>query len=222
MQRHITVPVEVPTPVHVPVPVASYQRPIYQSPYQSGPTVPYQRQSVSRPVIEIPIEIPVPVHVPVPVSYGQGSHQHIDPDHDSSASEAEHVAILYMDPEGNEGPNEEGSDNMEPQTSESNENTFSISPQKGFPYLSRPLPNTQSATKLKLWREYVGAKHAAQPGVRYIPVAVSTDDSQAQAGGHDPSDSHMTIDQSEPTAESQSHPAFVILSDDSQDAPQHH
>lgn len=27
---------------------------------------------------------------------------------------------------------------------------------------------------MKLWKEFVGAKHAAQPGVRFIPVAVPT------------------------------------------------
>ena len=220
-------PVEMPTPMHIPipVPVSSYHRPVYQSPitHSVGPTQ-YQRQSsVSRPVIEIPIEVPIPVHVPVPVSYGQGSHpQHQDNDYDTSASEAEQVAIVYYDPEANEGPNDEGSDHLEPQTSESHENTFTINPsQKGFHYLSRSMPSTQSATKLKLWREYVGAKHAAQPGVRYIPVAVSSDDSQSPNGSQDIGDSHLSPDQSE-GAESQSHPAFVILSDDSPDGPQHH
>ncbi|CAG2104158.1 unnamed protein product [Medioppia subpectinata] len=158
MQRQMG-QMEMPTPVHIPIPVASYHRPVYQSPYQSYQREPnqyqsqypsqYQRQS-SRPVIEIPIEIPIPVHVP-------------------------------------------------------------------------------SATKLKLWREYVGAKHAAQPGVRYIPVAVNTaDDSQTlPAGNHDNSDSQPNQDQSEAMAESHSQPAFVILTDDSPDgqpidAPQHH
>ncbi len=206
-------PMEAQTPVHVPVhvPVASYNRPVYHAPYQTGP---YQRQSVpSRPIIEIPIEIPIPVHVPIPVQ------QHNDADHDTSASEAEQVAIVYYDPEGNDGPNDhEVSDHLEPQTSESNENVYRVgSGQKGYPFLARPLPDTQSATKMKLWREYVGAKHASNPGVRYIPVAVANDDSQSQAGHY----SQLNAEHSE-MAESQSHPAFVILADENIDSPQEH
>jgi hypothetical protein len=212
MQRPI-MPMEAQTPVHVPVhiPVASYNRPVYHAPYQTGP---YQRQSVpSRPIIEIPIEIPIPVHVPIPVQH------HNDVDHDTSASDAEQVAIVYFDPEGNDGPNDhEVSDHSEPQTSESNENVYRVgSGQKGYPFLSRPLPDTQSATKMKLWREYVGAKQASNPGVRYIPVAVANDDSQSQAGHY----SQLNAEHSE-MAESQSHPAFVILADDNIDAQQEH
>lgn len=208
MQRQV-MPVEVPTPVHIPihVPVASYHRPVYQSPYQTGP---YQRQATpSRQVIEIPIEIPIPVHVPIPFSVQSHQSQHNDADHDTSASEAEQVAIVYYDPEGHDGPNDyEMSDHLEPQTSESHENVYRLGPgQKGYPFLSRPLPDTQSATKMKLWREYVGAKHASNPGVRYVPVAVNSDDSQSQAG-HDSHQEHSLM------AESQSRPAFVILADD--------
>jgi len=218
MQRPV-MPVEVPTPVHVPVPVpvASYHRPVYQSPYQTGP---YERQAApSRQVIEIPIEIPIPVHVPVHVNAHSFQQQENNVDHHTSASEAEQVAIVYYDPEGNDGPNDhEVSDHLEPQTSESHENAYRLGPgQKGYPFLARPLPDNQSPTKMKLWREYVGAKHAANPGVRYIPVAVATDDSQSQTG----QDSHPNQQNGE-MAESQSHPAFVILADDNLDAPQPH
>jgi hypothetical protein len=223
--NHIQRPVEVPVPVHVsvPVPVASYQRPVYQNPYQGGA---YQRQvsaqmAPSRPVIEIPIEIPIPVHVPVPVSYQQQyssnriqSYQH-EQDYDQSASEADQVAIVYLDADSQDGFSGHD-DHLEPQTSESHENQYRLAPQKSYPYLSRPLPDTQSATKMKLWREYIGAKHAAQPGVRYIPVAVATDD-LSRAGHH----SQLNHDQSE-ASESQHQPAFVILAEDGADtdAPQ--
>jgi len=226
MQRQV-MPVEVQQLQHVPlhVPVASYHRPVYQAPYQTGPyqTGPYRRQAThSRSVIEIPIEIPIPVHIPIPVSVQSSHPQHIaynnnDADHDTSASEAEQVAIVYYDPEEHNGRNDhEMSDHLEPQTSESHENGYRVVPsQKSYPYLSRPLPDTQSATKMKLWREYVGAKYASNPGVRYVPVAVTSDDSQSPQAGHD---SHMNQEM----AESQSHPAFVILADDSLDAPQEH
>jgi hypothetical protein len=183
-------------------------------------------------VIEIPIEIPIPVHVPVPVSYQGGQQQSpTGADHDASASEAaEQVAIVYYDPENSAGGDEgqEGVDHYEPHTSESHENAYAMPP-KGFQFMSRPLPDIQSATKLKLWREYVGAKHAAQPGVRYIPVSVNgggADEGQHTGANMDGSDSQQQSgDQSEGTAESHSQPAFVILADDGQDGSdgqQHH
>lgn len=211
-------PVEVPAaPVHVPVhvPVASYHRPVYQAPYQSAS---YQRQvSPSRPIIEIPIEIPIPVHVPIPVSVQSLRDQTNEHDHDASASETDQVAIVYYDPDGHDGQNDH-EEHLEPQTSESHENIFRVVPgQKGYPFMSRPLPDTQSPAKMKLWREYIGAKHAANPGVRYVPVAVANDEPQAQTGH----DSLLHQEQSEPQ-ESQSQPTFVILTDDGPDGPHEH
>jgi len=210
MQRHV-MPVEVPVPVHMPV--ASYHRPVYQHPYQAASYHRPMMTAPSRPVIEIPVEIPVPIHVPIPVSVN-ARYQNHDNDHDASPSEHDQVAIVYYDPEGNDANDHD--DHLEPQTSES-EHIYRITPgQKDYSFLSRPMPDTQSATKLKLWREYVGAKHAAQPGVRYIPVAVATDESQPPNAGHDSQFNHN--ENSEP-AESQHQPAFVILADDGPDAP---
>lgn len=195
-------PVEV--PVHVPV--ASYHRPVYQTPYhhqhypQRQPAHMQAAYSHVRPVIEIPIEIPIPVHVPVPVNMPSKEH-----DHDPSASEADQVAIVYYDTDGQDGHEHE--DHMEPHASESRESYYrsAVGP-KGHPYLSRPLPDIQSAAKLKLWREQVSAKHAAQPGVRYVPVAIATDESHQQTGHNSQTNDGLT--------ESQAQPAFVILTDD--------
>lgn len=233
-------PIEVPVPVHVPVhvPVASYQRPVYhQPPYHGGNyqaehhSAPYQAAayhqrpnppmqsaySHSRPVIEIPIEIPIPVHVPVPVNYQPSRDQNSEQDHDTSASEPEQVAIVYYDPENQDSFHEQ--DQIEPQTSESHEVSFRVSPgMKNFPFLAKPYPDNQSAAKMKLWREYMNAKHSSQPGVRYVPVAIANDESTPQTGH----DSHSQ----EPSerAESQQQPAFVILAEEGNEEPikEHH
>ena len=157
------VPVHVPVPVPMNYPSQYYQRSVYQYPaHQAMPAY-----SHVRPVIEVPVEVPVPYHVPFQVPVSVKANQASD--NDLASSERDHIVLLY-DAEANHDEN----DDLETAPSESRLFHTPAGSPKGSLFLNRPLPSIMSPHKMKLWKEFVGAKHAAQPGVRFIPVAVPT------------------------------------------------
>ena len=154
-------------PVHVPVPVnypfQYHHRPVYQFPAQR----PIGAYSQVQPVIEVPVEVPVPYHVPIQVPISVKVNQ--IPDNELTASDRDQIVLLYQG----------GNEDLDSASSENKLTHAPVGSQKGSFFLNHPMPSIMSPHKMKLWKEYVSEKHAAQPRVRFIPIAVATQTEEA-------------------------------------------
>lgn len=229
------VPVHMPMPMHYPAhapsPYSAYGARPYGGHHYAHPQAGHIHPAYShmRNIIEVPVEVPVPVHVPVPVAVRDPRQQHISMasmasmaqalqargvgDSDQSSSDQDHIVLLY---DAEVQDQDEGED-LQQSASDAHEK-MAYGP-KGHPFLNQQLPSHMSANKLKLWRELIGAKHAAQPGVRYMPVAMAQQE-ESQPQSHHGHFSHQAgSGQLQGQETQQQQPAFIVLSDD-QEQPQ--
>ncbi|XP_074593419.1 uncharacterized protein LOC141849122 isoform X1 [Brevipalpus obovatus] len=219
-------------PVHMPVPVmpSYYQRQVYHYPvsysHASRADVPQAipaAASASRPVVEVPIEIPVPYHVPMQVPMASGrsaagarvAYAHsAHPDNEVSDSQPEHqLVLLYEGEVHHDGSSQPNGEDLEPSASDAGFHPANV------PFaITRPLPSVVGPNKMKFWRE-MATKHAVQPGVRFVPVAVASSEgeTEAQPSVHYPSVAQpigpLAIERRSDGPESPHQPAFIVLAE---------
>ncbi|KAI1286695.1 hypothetical protein HDE_10712 [Halotydeus destructor] len=227
-------PVHMPYPSHYPYRPSFGHYPIYpRAPMH--PAYTHVRPRVMEMPLDMAMHAPAAMHAPVPMGAVRDhrEHQAINlRDHDQSPSDQDHIVLLYdaevADHDG------EGDDLQQ----SASEHTKMAHGPKGHHFLSQQLPANPSFNKMKLWREMVGAKHAAQPGVRYMPVAIETEESHQQPNQYNahprpqvhqqaPQFTHhpQMVDQEHhqpqrghlESRDTQEHPAFLVMAD--QDEP---
>lgn len=227
----------------------SHPRPVIEVPVDVPYHVPVQVPVTMRASVAAhPHHVPPP-HPPPPPHHASGMAYHPHPgfvhpispsDQDPSGSDQDHIVLLYdaeiHNGEGGPGSSADDMDNSASDGSRSSSGpTFIISRP---PTSSSPSSGSQSMVspnKMKLFRELIAAKQAAaasQPGVRFIPITVGSQEDQASNSPsspsqhsspvhHQPTPSHSYphhfIGQPngprEQTAETVPQPAFIVLAD---------
>ena len=166
----IEVPIEVPVPVHVPVPV------------------PYPSHEVSGPLSAQTAYHGLPAHTVVGAAAAVAAGRVAGEEHssnDNAPSDSDQIVLFYdADAQNeNEGPHNAGNNGQnhqdsgdDLQSSASEHKMFAASKAHAF-LSSHPMVSgsNPSINKMKLFREMMSQKHASQPGIRYLPVAVQSE-----------------------------------------------
>ena len=236
----VEVPIEVPVevPVHVPVPVAAY---------------PAQAIAGHPAIHAIAAQAAALAGHRGPIEHDTS---------DTATSDSQDQIVLFYDAEfhpesetegsnsnsnSNTNSNGQGTNTNQQSNSNSNDDLQSSASEhkpihgKGHHFLSSsPLPSNPSYHKMKLFHEMMSQKHASQPGVRYLPIAIQSNDQnnnlqQQQSplplvrgsfAGHPMQQQHLQQQQQQQPQETTQQPisqspaqqqsAFIVISADDQ------